>query len=76
MREQPALADPQLGREAADRQALETLDRGEVGGCLEDLLARAVAAAPPAVGLVLGDRLGAGESLEVVGGRSGHRPRS
>ena len=57
----------ELGREAPDRQALEALDGGEVGGRLEDRLARAVAAAAAAVGLVVGERLGAGERLEVFG---------
>jgi hypothetical protein len=66
--EQPALAHPELAREAADGQAFEALDRGEVGSGLEDRLARAVAAPPPAVGLVARrrDRL-LGEGLEVLG---------
>src|SRR5947209_12932026 len=37
MREQPALAHLELGREAADRQSLEPLGRGEVHGPIQDL---------------------------------------
>jgi hypothetical protein len=67
--EEAALAHLQLGREAADREPLEALDGREVGGRLQDRLARAVAAAPAAVGLIVGDGLGARERLEVVCGR-------
>ena len=56
--EQAALAHAQLGRQAPDRQALEPFDGGQVGGRLQDRLARAVAAPAAAVGLV--DRLGVG----------------
>ena len=34
--EEAALAHPQLGGEAADRQPLQPLDRGEVDGAVED----------------------------------------
>jgi hypothetical protein len=34
--EEAALAHPQIGGEAADRQALEALDRGEVDGATQD----------------------------------------
>ena len=46
--------------------AYEALDGGEVGGRLQDRLARAVAAAAAAVGLVVERGLGARERLEVA----------
>ena len=69
VREQAALAHAELGGEATDGQALESLDRSQVGGGLEDRLARAVATAPAPVGLVVDHGLCAGESLEVLGRR-------
>ena len=54
--EQPALAHLELGRQAADRQALEALDGGDVDGGGEDRAARAVAADLAAVPRVRGVR--------------------
>jgi hypothetical protein len=67
--EEAALAHVELGREPADRQALQSFDGGEVGRRLEDRLAGRVAPAPAAVGLVGGQNgLGAGERFERFGG--------
>jgi hypothetical protein len=68
VREQAALAHAQRGREAPDRQALQSFHGGEVGGRLQDRLAGRVAAPPPPVGLFAGDRgRGGGKRLEVLG---------
>ena len=69
--EQAALAHVQLGREAADRQALQALDGGEVGGRLEDRLAGRVAAAPAAVGLVDEVRVRRGRAIRAIRRPSG-----
>src|SRR5215207_295662 len=45
MGEEAALAHPQLGREAADRQPLQALDGGEVDGAVENRRPRLLALA-------------------------------
>jgi hypothetical protein len=54
--EEPALAHSEVGREAAQREALETLDRGDLHRVAEDRVARLVAADPAPVALLLRGR--------------------
>jgi hypothetical protein len=49
VREHSALGDLQLGGQAPDRQALEPLDRGDLGRALEDRAPRLLAAQQPSV---------------------------
>ncbi|HEX2125129.1 MAG TPA: hypothetical protein VHF45_01050, partial [Thermoleophilaceae bacterium] len=62
--EQTALAHAELRGEPPDREPLEALHRGQVRGGLEDRLTCAVAAPPPAVGLLRGGRPGLRERLQ------------